>query len=53
MEVVRIDGGKVWLSGDNVGMVIPDFLIIKKELNYEKIYSYCSVVNGVFIGFLW
>lgn len=25
MEVVRIDGGKVWLSGDNVGMVIPVF----------------------------
>ena len=25
MEVVRIDGDKVWLSGDNVGMVIPVF----------------------------
>lgn len=25
MEVVRIDGGKVWLSGDNIGMVIPVF----------------------------
>ena len=25
MEVVRIDGDKVWLSGDNVGIVIPVF----------------------------
>ena len=26
MEVVRIDGDKVWLSGDNTGIVIPVFI---------------------------
>jgi len=25
MEVVRIDGDKVWLSGDNVGVIVPAF----------------------------
>lgn len=25
MKVVRVEGGKVWLSGDNVGIVIPVF----------------------------